>query len=140
MTDRTVEEVAALLQSVGARAVEPHRALRGHDFFPPPEELAQIPALYATDGVPLARKTIMLHYFTTGCDWWICELDRRSGTAFGYACLGNPEGAEWGNVDLYELCRLAIPTLSLVVVQRDLDWRPTPVAQCHLPGHLTAVV
>jgi hypothetical protein len=140
MTDGTGEEVAALLQSVGARAVEPHRVLRGHDFFPPPEELAQIPALYATDGVPLARKTIMLHYFTAGCDWWICELDRRSGTAFGYACLGKPEGAEWGYVDLYELCRLAIPTLSPVVVQRDLDWHPTPVAQCHLPGHLTSVV
>lgn len=75
MTDGIVEEVAVLLQSVGARAVEPHRVLRGHDFFPPPEELAEIPALYATDGVPLARKTIMLHYFTAGCDW----VDLRAG-------------------------------------------------------------
>jgi len=117
-----------------AQRLEPHRELRGHDFFPPADELASVPALYATEDVPTGEKLVMLHYFTGGCDWWLVELDQRTGLAFGYVCLGDPGSAEWGYVDLNELCSLAIATTPPVVVERDLHWRPTPVSACNLPG------
>jgi hypothetical protein len=51
-------------------------------------------------------------------------VDRRirpaTGTAFGYACLGNPNCAEWGYVDLPELEEARVLS-SLVIVERDLN-------------------
>jgi hypothetical protein len=42
---------------------EPHRARRGHDFWPPAEVVAAIPALYVTDEVGERDKIVHLHYF-----------------------------------------------------------------------------
>ena len=125
---------SALLDQLHAKRLEPHRELRGHDFFPPTEELAQIPALYATDGLPMTEKQVMLHYYAAGSDWWVCELDPRTGTAFGYVCLGDPYNAEWGYFELNELCSTLIPTSPPLIVERDLNWSPRPVSACDLPG------
>jgi hypothetical protein len=123
-----------LLQALGAQRLEPHRQLRGHDFFPPAEQLAKVPDLYATEGVPVDQKRVMLHYFAAGSDWWICELDQLTGRAFGYVCHLDPDNAEWGYVGLNDLCSLLIPTAPPLIVQRDLTWRPMPVYCCDLPG------
>jgi hypothetical protein len=79
---------------------EPHRARRGHDFWPPAEVLEAIPALYATEDVAERDKIVHLHYFVGGCDWWVVELDsiERPQLAFGYVCLGDPQMAEWGYI------------------------------------------
>jgi cell division FtsZ-interacting protein ZapD len=44
-----------------------NRDLRGHDFLPGIEALADLPDLYATEHVPLADKVIHLHYFIGSC-------------------------------------------------------------------------
>lgn len=120
---------------------ETRRAERGHDFYPPASELAAIPALYATEHLPVEDKTIYLHYFVRDCDWWIAELDPDTGLAFGYARLhGDDVNAEWGYVDLTELeavyqeailevdnkdrPRRPRRLLPRLIVERDLHWTP----------------
>jgi len=54
--------------------------------------------------VATADKVIHLHYFVRGCDWWICEYDPATGTAFGYARLhGDHTNAASGYVNLPQL-------------------------------------
>lgn len=113
-------------------------ARRGHPFFPPAAELRAVPRLYSTERTPLADKVIHLHYFAGSCDWWLAEIDREELIAFGFACLGDPANAEWGNVSLAELALLYVapemhhtPTGTFViqpglVVERDLHWTPRP--------------
>ena len=52
---------------------------------------------------PIGDKTIWLHYFAGPCDWWVAEYDPASGNAFGYACLSDPDNAEWGYTNLADL-------------------------------------
>lgn len=94
---------------------------RGHRFYPNTDE--QWPALYSTEDTPAAQKTIVAHYFVGACDWWIAEYEPASGVAFGYACLGDPQNAEWGYVPLQELEAVAVQG-GLLVVERDLHWTP----------------
>ena len=128
--------------------VEKHRRERGHAFYPPADQLAQVPGLYGTEPVPTAEKVLHLHYFTGGCDWWIAEYDPASGDAFGYACLGDPDNAEWGYSNLADLEALYSPggihrdptgagpvqISPRLLVERDLDWTPRPVSAARLPG------
>ncbi len=106
---------------------------RGHPFYPPAELAVTIPALYATENVPCAAKTIHLHYFAGGCDWWLAEYDPATGRGFGYVCLGDPQCAEWGYVDLAELEEVSVAR-GLVIVERDLHWTPTRAGEIDLPG------
>ncbi len=108
---------------------EVHRARRGHDFWPAAEVLEAIPALYATEDTPEREKVVHLHYFVGGCDWWVVELDsaERPQLAFGYVCLGDPQMAEWGYIDLMELAEVFRPPLLLV--ERDLGWTPRPAGE-----------
>src|SRR4051812_29433810 len=85
---------------------EPHRAWRGHDFWPSADVLAAIPALDATEFVGEREKVVHLHYFVGGCDWWVVELDPGERLAFGYVCLGDPQMAEWGYIPLDELAEV----------------------------------
>lgn len=101
---------------------------RGHRFYPAP---GTVPALYANENTALADQIIAAHYFTAGCDWWISEYDPATGLAFGYACLGDWAGAEWGYIDLAELETLNTGRL---IIERDLHWTPTPVRAADLPG------
>src|ERR1035441_7366244 len=109
---------------------ETQRKARGHNFTPPRKVLAKIPALYATEEIPFEDKVIHLHYFSAGTDYYIAELsfepgeDGQSGRwlGFGYARLANqPEGAEWGLIDITALeavkarSRQGLP----VLVERD---------------------
>jgi hypothetical protein len=111
---------------------ETQRQRRGHDFWPPADELARIPVFYATESRPIEDKVLWLHYFVGGCDWWVVELDHAAVEAFGYACLGDPQNAEWGYVDLAEL--EAIRSRGLWIVERDLHWQPTKASEANLPG------
>ncbi len=116
-TDPTLEEV--------------NRVRRGHRFYPTAAELAAIPRFYETEDTETAEKVLHLHYFGGSCDWWLTEYDPESHLGFGYACLGDPEMAEWGYVDLKELEPVSV---GLVVIERDLHWAPRSVAATELPG------
>jgi hypothetical protein len=100
---------------------ESNRQRRGHEFLPP-SLIEQLPGLYSTENVPLADKQIYAHYFNGACDWYIAELDREDGTAFGHCDLGMGF-PEWGNVNLVELESLR--TKAGFVVERDCYFTPT---------------
>jgi hypothetical protein len=102
---------------------ETQRRRRGHAFYPP----GPLPALYSTERTRARDKEIHAHYFAGSCDWWLAEYDPDEGLAFGYACLGDPQNAEWGYVHLPELEAVNVRG-GLVVVERDLDWQPTRFA------------
>ena len=114
--------------------VETLRRRRGHRFFPSVGQARTIPALYETEQVAAPDKTLHVHYFAGGSDWWIAEYDPQTGMAFGYACLGDPQGAEWGYVDLTELEAVAVQR-GLVVVERDLHWEPVKAGDAKLPRY-----
>lgn len=114
---------------------ETNRLLRGHRFFPPSDLAATVPALHATDGAGDER-IVYLHYFVGACDWWLVELDPAENVAFGYVCLGDPQCAEWGYVNLAELEATVVQRSGLpLLVERDLYWTPTAVQDVALPGH-----
>jgi hypothetical protein len=70
---------------------------------PKPARLARIPALYATENVPTKDKIVHLHFFISGCDWYITEFDGED-TFFGFAILNNDtQNAEWGYCSFSEL-------------------------------------
>ena len=70
---------------------------------PTKERLAKMPKLYETEKVPLRDKLVYLHFFISGCDWFICEFDGED-TFFGFCILNNDlDMAEWGYVSLSEL-------------------------------------
>jgi hypothetical protein len=116
------------------RPAETQRQRRGHDFYPP--VASAIPALYGTEATPARGKVLHLHYFAAACDWWIAEYDPATGTAFGYACLGDPQNAEWGYLHLPELEQVNAAS-GLLIVERDLHWTPVRAADAHLPGRHT---
>jgi hypothetical protein len=123
------EPDVALAAPVPARPVETQHRRRGHDFYPPAEEMAAWPELYATDGDgPIGDKPIQAHYFQGGMDWYIAEYDPKENEAFGYADLGMG-GGEWGYIPLGDVEELrgqmGLP------IERDLDFKPgTPAKEC----------
>ena len=55
-------------------AVDVNAALRGHEFLP--HHIAvTIPAIYATEDVPMLDKVVHAHYFIGSSDWWVFEYD-----------------------------------------------------------------
>lgn len=110
--------------TLGPTLVESLRRRRGHDFYPPLEERAAMPVLYATEKIPADEKTVRLHYFIGGSDWWIVEVDWSEGLAFGFCDLGHG-GGEWGYVSLTELEAIAVGPYQQPV-ERDLHFDPAP--------------
>lgn len=110
---------------------ETKRDLRGHRFYPVASELTNVPRLYKTDGQKPAETVLHLHYFVGPCDWWLAEYDSETRIGFGYACLGDPQSAEWGYVSLEELEGI---NLGFLVVERDLHWKPREAGKARLPG------
>jgi hypothetical protein len=109
--------------------IETQRRRRGHQFWPTKAVTDKIPALYGTESTSSEDKIVYAHYFSAGGDWWLTELDQESGEAYGYTKLAQfPEGAEWGYVDLHELEQVNAHH-GLVIVERDMDWTPTPFSQ-----------
>lgn len=99
---------------------------RGHKFRPPKAVLRRIPALYATEQVPTPDKTVWLHFFVASADWYVVELDRDTGEAFGWAEL-LPGGGEWGYTRLPDLGTVLVH--GRMPVERDLYWTPRPVLE-----------
>ena len=98
---------------------------RGHRFLTT-DMLRSTPAPYATESVALANKRLVAHYFVGACDWYVVELDRATGDAFGHADLGLGF-PEWGWFNLVELEQLLVN--GLFVVERDLDFEPVTAAE-----------
>ena len=94
---------------------------------PPSEELLnQVPSLYATERISLKEKSIHLHFFIGGCDWYVAEYDG-DDLFFGYAVLNDDmPNSEWGYFALSELRDINIHGLE---IDRDLHWKPTPVKE-----------
>ena len=83
--------------------------------------LKSIPALYATEDISLAEKTLHAHYFLGACDWYVAELDPETGLAFGHAALGMGF-PEWGYFNLVEM--EVTVAHEWLVIERDLHFTP----------------
>ena len=89
---------------------------------PSKERLARIPKLYETEKVPLMEKTIWLHFFLLGCDWFVAEFDGKD-TFFGFAILNNDIAmAEWGYISFSELKSLKIQGWLEVDCEKEEFW------------------
>ena len=130
---------------------ETHRAERGHDFYPPADQLAAIPPTLRHREHEDRRHVIHLHYLIPGraTDWWIAELDPATGLSHGYARLaGDDANAEWGYLSLPELEALHQPggldvreqtrpqwrIVPRILAERDPHWTPCTAAEADLPG------
>ena len=72
------------------------------------ERLSKIPKLYETEKTPARDKLMHLHFFITGCDWYIAEYDGED-IFWGFAILnGDYEMAEWGYISFSELKSLKL--------------------------------
>lgn len=88
---------------------------------PTAEELAQLPPYRSTEPIPCQDKIIHLHFFIGGCHWYIAEYEPKHRIFFGFANLGDPQNAEWGDIPFDELADINIRGFQ---VDRDLDWQP----------------
>ena len=86
---------------------------------PPPEKLAGLPAIYATDDTDCQDKLIYLHFFIGGCDWYVAEFDGED-VFFGYVNLNDSQNAEWGYFSLHELEEINVNGIE---VDTDLYWQ-----------------
>ena len=111
------------------RRLEPNWQLRGHAFFPAAEELAQIPSIMTARHLRPIQRVLSLHYFTGYCDWYVCGLDPESGEGYGYVIEPKAEIQLWSYLDLPTMCLLVFPADPLLIVRRDLEWRPAPAGQ-----------
>lgn len=98
---------------------EKHRARRGHAFYPP--KSTRIPMLGATEGKGDAA-LVRAHYFVGGWDWYVLELDRETGDAFG---LVKGFETEYGYFNLPEL--EGVLAGGMFPVERDCYWDAVPV-------------
>ncbi|WP_059007908.1 hypothetical protein [Streptomyces specialis] len=111
------------------RPPEVCRQARGHPFYPPDDELAAIPGLYATDGHPAEDAIVHLRYVAAWGEWYVTELDPDTGAAFGRPALGrDAAGGEWGFIDLPALESTGSGPSRLVA--RDLYHQPAPARDC----------
>lgn len=99
---------------------------------PTEKQLAKIPGLYSTEKIPCKDKVIHAHFFVGSCDWWIAEYDPKERLCWGYACLGDPQCAEWGYVSLDELETVRVS--NIFHVEYDRHW--TPVKASEISGIL----
>jgi hypothetical protein len=95
---------------------------------PSKERLARIPRLYETESIPIRDKTLYLHFFIGGCDWYIAEYDG-DDLFFGYAILnGDEQNAEWGYVSFSELRTISINRIE-IDCELEVHWQPKPASQ-----------
>lgn len=78
-----------------------------------------MPKSYEQDGKG-DQAVAYLHYFSSGCDWWITERDQEDEQhqAFGLVDLGY--GKELGYISLIELGTIG-------AIELDLYWTPTTI-------------
>jgi hypothetical protein len=88
--------------------------------------LSEVPKLYANEHIPLKETVVHLHFFISGCDWFITEFDGKE-TMFGYAILGGDYiNAEWGYMNLEEMKAINIGGTE---IECDLYWKKRPAGQ-----------
>jgi hypothetical protein len=87
--------------------------------------LKSLPGLYSSESVRAEDKTIYMHLFYGGCDWWVSEGDASEGVLFGFACLGDWDNAEWGYVSIEELKSLRTRSGE---IDFDCHWTPCKFA------------
>jgi len=96
------------------------RRQRGHEFVKA-SMLEDIPDLYSNENIPLAEQTVHAHYFSSNGDWYISEIDKDEGLAFGHCDLGMGF-PEFGFVSLIELEETR--GRFGVAVERDMHFQP----------------
>ena len=75
-------------------------------------ELLTIPKFYSSEEVPLKEKTVYMHFFLGGCDWYAAEYSPEERCFFGFVILNSDyEMAEWGYFSLDELASLKVKFL-----------------------------
>lgn len=105
---------------------------RGHDFYPP--RSVKIPQLGETEGIPVADKRVVAHYFVGGSDWWVVEADETTSEAFGFVRLkSDDEMSEWGYFSLQELEQIRVGGTPGGIIERDMYWTPKKVSDASLP-------
>ena len=88
---------------------------------PLPDELKEVPPLYATEERRTRDIEIYMHFFLGRSDWYIAEYDEKDRIFFGYTILnGDLENAEWGFISLDELRE--VRTRQGFEVDRNLYW------------------
>lgn len=122
-TDEEWESIVADSRDELKRMVA--RRFRGHALMPPQAELAEIPRLYGTENQPTSEKIAHAHYFVGGCDWYVTEIDPKTGEAFGVADLGY--GPELGYMSIREMETILADGRH--PVERDLHWEKAPLGE-----------
>ncbi len=107
--------------------VEINRKRRGHRFIAPKADMKKVPALYATEGIPVGEKTAAVHYFSPSVDYYVVEVDVESGEAFGLTVNRVTGDREMGYMSLPEMERVYVAPFGLI--ERDCFWTPVPLAQ-----------
>ena len=132
------DPATSLLERLGAQRLEPHRALRGHDFFPPRRELAQVPDMVRAYRRRPARRVLHLHYFTQHSDYYVAGFAPDTGFAFGYTIEPGLGLHDWGWFDLNVLCSIPVegPCTPPMLYRRDLTWTPRPARDVFAPDRL----
>jgi hypothetical protein len=105
--------------------------------------LSQLPCIYGTKSIPTEEKIIYLRFFIANCEWLIAEFDQKD-EFFGFACLGDPEMAEWGYISLSELKSIRTKATIIdsntgvligmlpIFVEWDQHFKPKPFSQIQL--------
>ena len=102
---------------------------RGHEFVKA-SMFEDIPDLYANENTPLADQTAYAHFFSANGDWYITEVDKEDGLAFGNCDLGLGF-PEWGYVSLIELEETR-NRFGGAAVERDIHFQPRTVRELGL--------
>jgi len=82
------------------------------------EQVINLPMPYGTDGISTPEKTVYIHYFRSGSDWYVLENDSENEKlqCFGYVILnGDEQNAEFGYINVEDLKKYA---------ELDLYWTP----------------
>lgn len=91
-----------------------------------PKEIAkEIPPLYAQDGAEDPIAYVHLFSCLNGWDWYIAELDRESGEAFG---LVKGFETEWGYFSIPEMENLN-RSKGFEVIERDEHFAPASMGR-----------
>lgn len=90
------------------------------------KRIENTPEAGTTRDVPMKDAVCHLHYFHGSCDWWVMEMDREKGLAFGFVNLGDPANAELGYFLLEELKRIPF-------VELDFHFETTPLKEILIP-------
>ena len=104
------------------------------------ETIKSVPPIGANEELGLSAP-VKLHYFGGANDWWISELDKDDGIAFGYACInGWTDSAELGYVSIPELLEIRYPVEveiantgkrveTRIPIELDLYWKEKTLAE-----------